>query len=460
MKFTFNKTEYTLILLNVAGSRLYGNATEKSDYDYRGVFIADKSMHISLNENVEQLGGKTGKGASGEQLCQALLDAGINMKFTDDVVLYEIRRFMELGLDANPNIMDSINFNYTNKENCIYINDAGQKLLDNQSLFMSKKLKHTFSGYAFAQLKKIQSHNKWITEFPDTSKVIKILEDALHIDKAIDFDFIVQNFGGPLAEEITGETAQEHTSINDSYSWDNFVLSYETIDFDLNKYRLPRLYDYTKAFDLKAKPLNKDKSITLINSSTIVHTTSTPKELLMSTGGFRAIGGSIYTIFDMIANKPLGGVYDLNGNVKTHPPKEVGDFRFIAIFDKNEYKKHTDHINNMWHWKIKRNKSRAVLEDEFGYDTKHASHLVRLLLSAMDLIQTGKFVPELSGDTLQIVKDTRAGLYTYETVLTMANEYETKLNDYYASKDCPLPDKPNRVAADKLLIDMINENNR
>ena len=446
MKFKFNNNNYELIILNVAGSRLYGNSTETSDYDYRGVFMADPSMYISLNENVKQLGGQTGKGASGEQLCQALLDAGIDIKFTDDIVLYELRRFIELGLDANPNICDTINFDYTNEKNCIYINDLGKTLLDNKNLFMSKKLKYTFSGYAFAQLKKIKSHNKWVNEFPHTSKVIKTLKKAFKEDKSIDFDFIVQNFGGPLAEEITNQTAQKHETIDNCLLWEKFYKSYNNKEYDLNDYRLPRLYDYTKAFNLKAEQLNKDE---MISNTTI-------KELLLKTGSFRHLGGSILSLFT-----DGTGVFDLGGNVKNHPPKEVGEFICIIVFNKNDYKKRTDHINNMWNWKIKRNKSRSVLEDEFGYDTKHASHLIRLMLSAKELLKTGKYTPELSGENLQMVKDVRAGKYDYDYIINFSTNLENELTEICNSDDCKLPEKPNRIKAQSLLIEMVRlyENN-
>lgn len=452
MEFKFNNVKYKLIVLNVAGSRLYGNSTELSDYDYRGVFIANKESHLSLNNTIEQLGSNQ---KEGKELCKVLQDSGLNIHDTDDIILYEVKRFIQLSLDNNPNILDILCHDYTSGAN-IYINDLGKKLLNSKDLFMSKKLKNTFSGYAFAQLKKIKSHNKWVNEFPNTSDVIKVLKCAVLENGDVDFDFLVQNFGGKVAEYVTGQTAQEHNNIDNCLSWENFYKMYSIIGYDLNKYRLPRLYDYTKIYDLKAQQLDKDKNIKILTSSGIVTTTSTARELLLTTGGFRAIGSSIYSIFDMVDNKPLGGVYDLNGNVKTHPSKEVGDFSCIAIFDKNEYKKYTDHINNMWNWKLKRNKERSVLEDKFGYDTKHASHLIRLLLVAKDLLKTGMYTPELSGDTLQIVKDVRAGKYKYDYIVTYAEKLNNELDELYKSEDCVLSDKPDRVKVNTLLLKILN----
>ncbi|MGD1919647.1 MAG: hypothetical protein ACFCAD_12600 [Pleurocapsa sp.] len=43
---------------------------------------------------------------------------------------------------------------------------VGQKLIDNRELFLSKKIKHSYSGYAYAQIRKIKSHRKWLLNPP------------------------------------------------------------------------------------------------------------------------------------------------------------------------------------------------------------------------------------------------------------------------------------------------------
>jgi predicted nucleotidyltransferase len=57
MKFFHNNNEYELIVLNLAGSKLYGNSTPSSDTDYRGVFIASKDSKLGILGTVEQLEG-------------------------------------------------------------------------------------------------------------------------------------------------------------------------------------------------------------------------------------------------------------------------------------------------------------------------------------------------------------------------------------------------------------------
>jgi uncharacterized protein len=43
---------------------------------------------------------------------------------------------------------------------------TGQRLIDRRQIFLTKKVKHTYSGYALAQIKKIESHRKWLLDPP------------------------------------------------------------------------------------------------------------------------------------------------------------------------------------------------------------------------------------------------------------------------------------------------------
>ena len=46
------------------------------------------------------------------------------------------------------------------------LTNVGQHLINHKQLFLSKKVKHTYSGYAFAQIKKMESHRKWLLHPP------------------------------------------------------------------------------------------------------------------------------------------------------------------------------------------------------------------------------------------------------------------------------------------------------
>ena len=444
MKFEYNNNTYELLVIHVAGSRLYGNWTDESDWDYRGIIKASNTSKLGLFDQVNMLGGETGKGKSGEQLCEALITAGIPLEQTDDIQLYEVSNFVELAIKNNPNIMDTLCYDY-NTDSTQYISEKGKKFLDNRNLFLSKRLKFTFSGYAIAQLNKIKSHNKWINEFPDTTKVLTYLKESFD-KKDIDFQFIAENFGGKVASHTTGETSQENKTFK-VIDWEEFKNG-SNIE-DLNNYQIPRLYDFCKAMDLSAKILDKDEKISRVSTASKRESLNTTiKQLMLVDGSFRTLGNSMYSLFTT-----GNGLFSKEGNIKSNEQKEVGDWICLVKANPNEYTKIKDHVNNMWNWKLKRNPSRGILEDKFGYDTKHASHLIRLMISAQLILTTDTFTPELNGENLKLVKEVRAGVYSYDWVVKYARMMEQEMDEMYEIST--LQHKPQIKKINKLLLEIL-----
>ena len=126
-----------LLFKCIAGSYAYGTAIEGvSDVDYRGVFIAPIELIISCFLKTEQVSDST-----------------------QDVQIFELRKFLGLAVENNPNIIELL---YMPEDKITFCHPYFKKIIQNQHLFLSKKAMHTFSGYAFAELKRIKGHNKWI----------------------------------------------------------------------------------------------------------------------------------------------------------------------------------------------------------------------------------------------------------------------------------------------------------
>lgn len=463
MKFEYNGQSFELIMLTVTGSRMYGNATEKSDWDYRGIYIESLENKLGIKDSIEQLGGANKQGITyeldksgnkiyniqGREIYEILKANGLNLNETDDIELYELNRFTKLALDNNPNILDLL---CHNTKNSIYLNEIGKELLDNKDLFLSQKLRHTFSGYALSQLKRIKSHNKWIEEFPDTHKVISYLSLAYAKNK-IDFNWITDNFGGQVAEQITQETPQKNRKVpNDlKWSWEDF-LQFNQTGVNLNKYRLPRLTDFCYPKDLNGKKLSMtDKKYSIIGEFYYTEDSEehpkmfSLKEILEKNASFRTFSPSMLSIYTN-----GNGIFTKEGNLRPNDPEKIGDFICLLSIDQMKYKSTKDHISKMWNWKCNRNEQRAELEEKHGFDSKHASHLVRLMSACKEILLNNQYIPELNGDRLQIVKDVRNGKYSYEWLIDYSEKEDKKLDEYL--KVSTLQEKPNYEAIHNLLI--------
>lgn len=164
-----------------AGSHAYGTNIPSSDIDERGVFIAPPSYILSCVQSVEQLEDSK-----------------------NDVVIFELRKFMKLAAQCNPNIIELL---FTDEDNILEIHDAWRTVREHRHLFLSKKVKHTFSGYAISQLKRIKGHKKWITNpqpeqsphISDYCKLVRadgtVTNDAEEIRAISSTCFIVETFG-------------------------------------------------------------------------------------------------------------------------------------------------------------------------------------------------------------------------------------------------------------------------
>ena len=140
-KELLNTTEYdflkinphlgtNIILLGLGGSHAYGTNVEGSDVDIRG---------IALNSKEEILGS-----ANFEQVVNE----------DTDTTIYSIIKIISLLTSCNPNTIELLGLK---PEHYLYLSQIGHELLDNKKLFLSRRAKYSFGGYAFAQLRRLDN---------------------------------------------------------------------------------------------------------------------------------------------------------------------------------------------------------------------------------------------------------------------------------------------------------------
>jgi predicted nucleotidyltransferase len=128
------------VYLTLHGSKAYGTNVESSDDDYKGICIPTKEYFLGSQHRFEQA-----------ELHEP------------DAVIYDIRKFFNLAAASNPNIVEAL---YTDPSDHILVDPIGEIILDNRDKFLSKRVKHTFSGYAVSQLKRIKLHRRYLLNPP------------------------------------------------------------------------------------------------------------------------------------------------------------------------------------------------------------------------------------------------------------------------------------------------------
>jgi predicted nucleotidyltransferase len=87
-----------------------------------------------------------------------------------DLTIFEIKKFIKLASDCNPNVIEIL---HTEPSDHLLITPLGQKLLDNRNMFLSKRVRYTFMGYAASQMRRINSHYKFLKNPLKTSPTRK-----------------------------------------------------------------------------------------------------------------------------------------------------------------------------------------------------------------------------------------------------------------------------------------------
>ena len=121
-----------VLLAFVRGSHMYGTSNSKSDVDITFVY-KQPTQEILKGNYLEQL------------------NVGGN-----DIVGYEIQRYIQLLGQNNPNIIESLDI----PEDCLIYKHESMEVFHNQSDWLSKAVEKTVLGYADSQIKKATGLNK------------------------------------------------------------------------------------------------------------------------------------------------------------------------------------------------------------------------------------------------------------------------------------------------------------
>ncbi|HEX9189893.1 MAG TPA: nucleotidyltransferase domain-containing protein [Vicinamibacteria bacterium] len=115
---------------------------------------------------------------------------------------------------------------------------------------------------------------------------------------------------------------------------------------------------------------------------------------------------------------------------------------FLALLDRERrYRSALREWQQYQEWTRSRNPARAELERQFGYDTKHAMHLLRLLRMAVEILTTGEvLVRRPDAEELRAV---RRGSLTFEALLEQAEGLGSRLEGL--AEASALPARPDEA---------------
>jgi len=344
---TYEEALQHCIFRFISGSHAYGTERPDSDNDVRGVFIAPLHHAFDLFHSAF-IGGSTpgqhlknamddilaGQGEDAiEKIKLAMDPENGDLKLSVQTVsnpgvdeeLQELRKFIKLASESNPNIVE---FLWVDRL-ILHKTPVWDRIRAARDLFLSRKARHTFSGYAFAQLKRIETHRGYLLHPPGRK---------------------------PTRED----------------------------------YQLP-------------------------------HETTIAKE---------------------------------NQNAILSLPEQwvSGEARGTVIQEKR-YHQALDDWNSYQKWERERNPARKAMEAKYGYDIKHATHLIRLCRMGVEILRDG--VVNVYRPDRDELRQVLRGEWPYEKVLAEAQRCEALMGELYDKTT--LRDRPDHKGISKLYTEICEE---
>jgi len=197
--------EKYIIFEAMVGSHAYGTSDEKSDIDLRGVCVPPFEVMFGILEKFEQKDHWEGE--------------------YEDRTIFNISKFFKLLLDNNPTILELL---FLQPSSWLVDTYCWRKIIDNRDIFISKKVKFTFSGYAISQLLRIKRHRGYllnpITEEPlrekfDLPKNPSLSSEQMQAVLTLPINLIPESIH--LREEVINEAKyrQAKRDWDDYQSW-------------------------------------------------------------------------------------------------------------------------------------------------------------------------------------------------------------------------------------------------
>jgi predicted nucleotidyltransferase len=371
----------TPLYLVIRGSHAYGTNLPTSDTDYAGVFGQDLDSILGMSY-VEQVNDDN-----------------------NDIVIYELRRFLELLSKNNPTILELLN---TPEDCVIYKHPAFDIIFENRDKFLTKVCSQSFGGYAVAQIKKSKGQDKkqnW-----EKDKVTR--------KEVLDFVYVIEDEKSISWKEWSDGRFDEKFCgvVNVPNARDTYALFYDTVAHDCFSELV------TENVRESAKFLRKQSDL--------------PMGL-----GFKGI-----VKVDEGQNAGESNALRLSSIPKGEKPI------CNIIYNKDGYTQHCKDYKSYQTWLEERNEQRWVDVQTHGQkiDGKNLLHLVRLLNMSREIAE-GKGIVVRRPNAQELI-DIRQGKVDLQSLIDHVEAEIKAVDELY--KNSNLPNSVDAKFVEDLLIDI------
>lgn len=436
-KYNFEeiKKRNLLIYNYLRGSHCHGISTPLSDEDYCGIYLAPVEQILGLGLDYQ------------DQISNE----------TNDIVWYELQKFMNLLLKSNPTVLEAL---FVDDKYVEYEHPIMTEIKKHKEKFLTKKCFDSFFSYAKSQIKKARGLNKKINwEVPERKGILDFVytyhkQGSSKIQNWLEYRNLKQKYCGLV------NVPNMHDNYSVFYDWGNHFLN-ENVSFkDLKEaYLDDNVYD---TINIVKRLKNGEKNLTLLKKlrkaqfKNMVNFIVETYEL----DDYHGLTGLASLEYWFNLQKPIG-YKGMTNEAETSNELRLSSVEQWVLpichisYNKDGYSSHCRVWKEYQDWIKHRNPVRYESNLKKSYDAKNMCECFRLINCGIEIARGEGYKVDRSNIDADFLLDVKNHKYEYNELMEMLEKKNDEMEK--AMAESTIPDKIDVEFVNDLLLKIRKE---
>ena len=406
-----------LIYSYVRGSTAHGTRNKDSDTDKGGVYLAPVEQILGLGLDYQ------------DQISNE----------TNDIVWYELQKFMNLLLKSNPTVLEAL---FVDDKYVEYEHPIMTEIKKHKEKFLTKKCFDSFFSYAKSQIKKARGLNKKINwEVPERKGILDFVytyhkQGSSKIQNWLEYRNLKQKYCGLV------NVPNMHDNYSVFYDWGNHFLNENVTFNDLKEaYLDDNIYD---TINIVKRLKNGEKNLDLVKKLRKAQFKNMVN-FIYETYGLDDFHGltdvvSLEYWYDM--QKPIGYKGMTNeaetSNELRLSSVEQGVLPICHIsYNKDGYSSHCRVWKEYQDWIKHRNPVRYESNLKKSYDAKNMCECFRLINCGIEIARGEGYKVDRNNIDADFLLDVKNHKYEYNELMEMLEKKNDEMQKAMAESTIP-----------------------
>lgn len=418
-KYNFEeiKKRNLLIYNYLRGSHCHGISTPLSDEDYCGIYLAPVEQILGLGLDYQ------------DQISNE----------TNDIVWYELQKFMNLLLKSNPTVLEAL---FVDDKYVEYEHPIMTEIKKHKEKFLTKKCFDSFFSYAKSQIKKARGLNKKINwEVPERKGILDFVytyhkQGSSKIQNWLEYRNLKQKYCGLV------NVPNMHDNYSVFYDWGNHFLN-ENVTFDDLKeaYLDDNVYD---TINIVKRLKNGEKNLTLLKKLRKAQFKNMVNFIVETYGldDYHGLTGLASLEYWFNLQKPIG-YKGMTNEAETSNELRLSSVEQWVLpichisYNKDGYSSHCRVWKEYQDWIKHRNPVRYESNLKKSYDAKNMCECFRLINCGIEIARGEGYKVDRSNIDADFLLDVKNHKYEYNELMEMLEKKNDEMEKAMAESTTP-----------------------